>query len=122
MKNPAAPTTLLLKALLLLCVVPAFGDDGLTIILNNNTTTNIRVTVYDRAARPAQKILSNQTINGFASMTVMVSADDSGLGHISWTATTVDEDMRQCAHRDKPHLSDHATVQVYANRECSGAN
>jgi hypothetical protein len=64
----------------------AFGDDGLSITINNNTTDNLLVTVYDLNASPVARVLSNQTINGFASLTVTIMADNSGAGHLSWTA------------------------------------
>ncbi len=122
MKTAATPIRTILGALLLLSIAPAFGDDGMSITISNDTTRNIRVTVFDQNAHPAQKIVSNQTINGFASISVTVSTDDSGLGHISWTATTVDQDMRRCGHHDKPGLHDQDTVHVYVNAECPGGS
>ncbi len=76
------------------------------------------VTVYDLNTDPAQKILASQVINGFATVSVSVTADDSGHGHLSWSATTVDRDMRQCGHRDKPDLNDGDTVHVSADDDC----
>jgi len=95
-----------------------FGQGGLTITISNDTTTNILVTVYDLNANPAQRILSGQLMNGFATISVTVTPDSSGQGHLSWTATTLDRDMRQCGHRDKPNLNDGDTVHVYANDDC----
>jgi hypothetical protein len=97
----------------------ALAGDGLTITINNNTTGNLLVTVYDRNAQPPQRVLSGEVINGFASIKISIAADDSGHGHLSWTATTVDRDMRRCGHHDKPKLNDGDTVHVYANSECS---
>jgi hypothetical protein len=97
----------------------ALAGDGLSITLNNNTTGNLLVTVYDRNAQPPQKVLSGQVINGFASIKISIAADDSGRGHLSWTATTVDRDMRRCGHHNKPKLNDGDTVHVYANSECA---
>jgi hypothetical protein len=114
----AALPAQILNGLLLLSVTPAFGDGGMTITINNNTTRNLLVTVYDRNTHPAQKIVSNQTINGFASISVTVATDESGLGHLSWTAVTADPDMRMCGRHDKPGLNDRDTVHVYANTEC----
>ena len=75
--------------------------------------------MYDLNAQPAQKVLSGEVINGFASIKISIAADDSGRGHLSWTATTVDRDMRRCGHHDKPKLNDGDTVHVYANSECA---
>lgn len=105
--------------LLVLGSASSFGD-GMSITINNNTTKNLIVTVYDLNTHPAQQIVSNATINGFASISVMVGADASGHGHLSWTATTVDKDMRMCGHHDKADLNDGDTVHVYANSECAG--
>jgi hypothetical protein len=94
------------------------GDGGLTITISNDGTSNILVTVYDLNTDPAQKILANQLINGFATVAVSVSADASGHGHLSWSAITQDRDMRQCGHRDKPDLNDGDTVHVSADGDC----
>ncbi|MGP8165946.1 MAG: hypothetical protein ACLQAR_10515, partial [Steroidobacteraceae bacterium] len=93
---------------------------GLTITIKNDTTSNIFVTVYDLNTNPVQKLLSNQLMNGFATVTVPLTSDSSGQGHLSWTAITVDPDMRQCGHNDKPNLSDGATVRVHADGDCGG--
>jgi hypothetical protein len=94
------------------------GDGGLTITISNDSTTNILVTVYDLNSVPVQKILASQVINGFASVAVSVSADASGHAHLSWSAITVDRDMRQCGHRDKADLNDGDTVHVSADDDC----
>jgi hypothetical protein len=105
--------------LLFLAGTAAPAGDGLTITLNNNTTANLIVSVYDLNPQPPQKILSGEVINGFASIKISISSDDSGRGHLSWTARTVDRDMRRCGHHDKPRLNDGDTVHVYANGECA---
>jgi hypothetical protein len=94
------------------------GDGGLTITISNDSTTNILVTVYDLNTDPAQKILASQLINGFATVAVSVSADGSGHAHLSWSAITLDRDMRQCGHRDSPDLNDGDTVRVSADDDC----
>jgi hypothetical protein len=94
------------------------GDGGLTITISNDSTSNLLVTVYDLNTDPAQKILASQVVNGFATVSVSVTADDSGHGHLSWSAITVDRDMRQCGHRDKPDLNDGDTVHVSADGDC----
>jgi hypothetical protein len=104
---------------LLLCLVSASAyADGLTITISNDTTSNILVTVYDLNTYPVQRLLSNQLMNGFATVSVSLSPDSSGQGHLSWTAISVDPDMRQCGHNDKPNLSDGATVHVHADGDC----
>jgi len=108
-----------LACLLLGAGTAALAGDGLTITLNNNTTGNLLVTVYDMNAQPPQKVISGAVINGFASIRISIAADDSGHGHLSWRATTVDRDMRRCGHHDKPKLNDGDTVHVYANGECA---
>ena len=104
---------------LFLAGTAALAGDGLTITLNNNTTGNLLVTVYDLNSQPPQRVLAGEVINGFASIKISIAADDAGRGHLSWTATTVDRDMRRCGHHDKPKLNDGDTVHVYANGECA---
>jgi hypothetical protein len=94
------------------------GGGGLTITISNDSTSNLLVTVYDQNTDPAQKILASQVINGFATVSVSVTADSSGHGHLSWSTTTVDPDMRRCGHRDKPGLNDGDTVHVSADGDC----
>jgi hypothetical protein len=110
---------MLIGAIGLTVGTPAFpGDGGLTVTISNDSTSNLLVTVYDLNTDPAQKILASQVINGFAAVSVSVTADDSGHGHLSWSATTQDRDMRQCGHRDKPDLNDGDTVHVTADDTC----
>jgi hypothetical protein len=107
---------------LLFCMGGAavYGDDALTITVRNDTTDSLIVTVYDRNMSPPQKVLSSEVILGSASIPVSISADSSGQGHLSWTARTVDPDMRMCGHNDKRHLNDGDTVHVQADGDCSG--
>jgi hypothetical protein len=76
------------------------------------------VTVYDMNTTPATPVLSSHTINGFASLSIQIVADASGLGRLSWTARTPDQDMRMCGSRDKPNLNGGDTVNVYADTDC----
>ncbi len=104
---------------LLLCLASASAyAQGLTITISNDSTSNILVTVYDLNTYPVQRLLSNRLMNGFATVSVSLAPDSSGQGHLSWTAITADPDMRQCAHNDKPNLSDGATVHVHADGDC----
>ncbi len=111
-------TKKLFQLLLIVMTASAFAGDGLSITINNNTTDNLLVTVYDLNASPVTRVISDQTINGFASLTVTIEADDSGAGHLSWTATTAGQDMRRCGRRDKPNLNDGDTVNVYTDSDC----
>jgi len=104
---------------LILCLASASAyADGLTITISNDSTSNILVTVYDLNTYPVQRLLSNQLMNGFATVSVSAAVDSTGQGHLSWTAITADPDMRQCGHNDKPNLSDGATVHVHADGDC----
>jgi hypothetical protein len=94
------------------------GQDGVMITINNNTSGNLLVTAYDRGAGPPQLVLSSRPIYGNASITLTVSADSSGKGHISWTAMSLDRDQRMCGHDDSPNLNDGDTVNVHADDDC----
>jgi hypothetical protein len=108
-------TKMLVPALLIVMSASVFGGDGPSITINNNTTDNLFVTVYDLNASPAVRVLSGQMINGFASLTVTIMADDSGQGHLRWSATT---DMGRCGRSDAPNLNDGDTVNVYTDSDC----
>ena len=103
--------------LLLLSGGSALGGDGVNVTISNNTTSELRVTVYDLNTQPARSVVSNYTINGFGSIMVALAPDDSGQGHLSWSATAGGP-TRECGHHDKPHLNDTDVVEVYANSEC----
>ena len=93
---------------------------GLTVTLSNGTTNDVFVTAYDLNAMTRQKILSGEVINGNASISVSLSPDASGRGHLAWTAITVDRDMGGCGHGDNAQLHDGDTVNVNADSTCPG--
>jgi hypothetical protein len=107
-----------LACLLIGICVPALAQEGLSVTITNDTSDAIYVTAYDRNASPPQLVLSNRAIYGSASLTVMITADASGQGHLSWTAITVDRDMHRCGRNDKPNLNDGDTVNVHADSDC----
>ena len=107
----------LIYALLIVTSVTAFGD-GLNVTISNNTATTLMVTVYDQNTSPVVRVLSRQTINGFASVSVSVALDDSGQGHLSWDAVSTGTDMRTCSQGDAPNLNDGDTVNVSAGSDC----
>jgi hypothetical protein len=102
----------------LICSSASGGDDILTITIYNNTSDNLLVTVYDQNTSPAQRVLSTTAIYGNASLPVSISPDGSGMGHLSWTAMTIDHDMRKCGHNDKSGLNDGDIVNVHADSDC----
>jgi len=118
MRNLNRLTISLACLLLGLGAVPALGDQGLTITIANDTSDAIYVTAYDRNANPPQMVLSSRPIYGSASITVTITPDASGQGHLSWTATTIDRDMHMCGRNDKPNLNDGDTVNVHADTDC----
>jgi hypothetical protein len=114
------------RSIMLVCLIlalsstSAVGQQGLTITISNDTSDNIYVTAYDQNANPPQIVLSSRPIYGSASITLTITADASGMGHLSWTATTIDRDMHKCGHNDKPNLNDGDTVHVHADADCGG--
>jgi hypothetical protein len=118
MRVAGSPPKRLIHVLLIMMSATAYGGEGLSVSINNDTTDDLLVTVYDMDTNPAVRVMSDQTINGFASLSVIIVADDSGEGHLSWTATTVGRDMRMCGHHDRANLNDGDTVNVSADAEC----
>jgi hypothetical protein len=104
--------------LLAVCSVSAVGGTGMMITINNNSTSDLLVTAYDLNAGAAQKVLSNEKINSFASIAVPINTDESGYGHLSWSATSVSRDSPMCGRSDAAALSDSDTVHVYADAAC----
>jgi hypothetical protein len=98
---------------------PALGDGALTIHVANDSTDSLLVSLYDRNLRRRQKVLAGEMINGDASISITISADSSGLGHVYWTAMTVDSDMRRCGHGDRRHVNGDSTIHVNADTRCS---
>jgi hypothetical protein len=99
--------------------VPAALADGLMITINNDSSDNLFVTVFDRSSSPPQQVLSHTAVYGNASISVSIAADKSGRGHLSWTAMTIDRDMRKCGHNEKSNLNDGDTVTVHADGGCA---
>jgi hypothetical protein len=109
---------LLACAASMLAGVLAFAGSGLTVKINNDSTDTILVSVYDLNANGPQRVLSNEVINGNASVAVPIAADDQGQGHVSWRARTSDTDMRMCGRGDAGNLKDGDTVPVHADAAC----
>jgi hypothetical protein len=111
--------TIALACLLFSFRSPAVLGDGLMIAINNDSSDNLLVTVYDRNTTPPQRVVSRTPIYGDASISVSITIDSSGHGHLSWTAMTIDHDMRMCGHGDKANLNDGDTVSVHADGDCT---
>jgi hypothetical protein len=116
------------KILITLCIAampmafltkPAFSDNGVSLNITNDGTDDIDVTVYDTTLGPKAVVLSHARINGFTTVPVSVSADDTGHGNISWTAVTAGKTDRKCGHADSVGLGDSAAVKVRADSDCA---
>ena len=105
-------------AVLALAQSPASAAGGVTIHVLNDTVDSLSVTLYDRNFGRKQPVVSGQIINGNASISITLTANASGQGHLSWKAATVDPDMRRCGHHDNPGLNDGETVRVHADAAC----
>lgn len=111
-------TITLLVAALLLTTDSVFGG-GVSIKITNDTTDRLLVTIYDQNFNPPQKVLPGESIGGFASVPISVTADDAGQAHVSWTATTVDKLTRMCGRGEASKLDDGSTVNVHADGDCT---
>jgi hypothetical protein len=105
-------------AVLALPYSPAAAGGSVTVHILNDSVDNLIVTLYDRNLGRKLPVLSGQIINGNASISISISANASGQGHLSWTAATVDSDMRRCGRHDDPGLNDGDTVHVHAGSRC----
>jgi hypothetical protein len=57
-------------------------------------------------------------IYGFASISIRISPDSRGYGHIKWTAISGDAESRMCGHNEMNGLNDGDLVHVHANGSC----
>jgi hypothetical protein len=105
-------------ALLALAHSPATAGGAVTVHILNDTVDNLIVSLYDRNLGRKVPVLSGQVIYGNASISISITANASGQGHLSWTAATVDADMRRCGRHDNPGLNDGDTVHVHAGARC----
>jgi hypothetical protein len=112
------PARLALLAMAALCGSEALADNVI-VTINNGSTNSLLVTVYDMNASPPVKVMSNSLINGNASLTVLLTVDSYGQGHLSWTAATRDSDMRSCGKGEKQGLNNEDSVTVDASSSCS---
>ena len=113
------PTIALASLLFSLRSPVVLGGDGLMITINNDSSDNLLVTVYDRSATPPQRVVSRTPIYGNASLPVSITIDSSGHGHLSWTAMSMDVNMRMCGRGDKANLNDGDSVNVHADGDCT---
>ncbi len=111
-------TAIIIGCLPLFCAGVAMGGEGVQVKITNDGTEDIVVTVYDMNTEPHRVILENARINGFTSLPINVIGDSTGRANLSWTATSIDKDMRQCGH-DEVAVSDEAALNVHADSNCS---
>jgi len=111
-------TAIIISCLPLFCAGVALGGEGVQVKITNDGTEDIVVTVYDMNTRPQRVILENARINGFTSIPINVIGDSTGRANLSWTATSIDKNSRQCGH-DEVALGDDASLNVHADSSCS---
>jgi hypothetical protein len=97
---------------------PAMAGGSVAVHILNDTVDNLIVSLYDRNLGRRLPVLSGQVINGSASISISITVNASGQGHLLWTAATVDADMRRCGRHDNPGLNDGDTVRVHAGARC----
>jgi hypothetical protein len=111
-------TAIMIGCLPLLSAGVALGGEGVQVKVTNDGTEDIVVTVYDMNSNPQHAVLENARINGFTSVPINVVGDSTGRAKLSWTATSIDRNSRQCGH-DEAALSDDASLNVHADSSCS---
>lgn len=113
-----------IRTAIITCCLPLFtagvalGGEGVQVKITNDGTADIVVTVYDMNTQPHRVILENARINGFTSVPINVVGDSTGRANLSWTATSLDPNSRQCGH-DEVAVSDDASLNVHADSSCS---
>lgn len=115
---PSLTAASLIAGVLAFATHRASADARVTLHIANGSTDSLIVSLHDRNLRRRQQVLSGQVINGNASISITVSADAKGQGHVYWSAMTLDPDMRRCGHEDKRGVNDGSTIQVSADGAC----
>ncbi|HEV7610327.1 MAG TPA: hypothetical protein VGO37_00445 [Steroidobacteraceae bacterium] len=118
MRSPVK-AALILSCVALLLAGSALGGAGIAAKIANDSTDDILVTVYDRSMSVQQIVLTNERVNGFASVPITLVGDGTGKAQVSWTATSIDSVKGRCGHGDAV-LSNGGTVNVHADSSCSG--
>ena len=119
MRSPVR-AAVILSCVALLLAGSALGGGGIATKITNDSTDDILVTVYDHSMMPRQVVLTNERINGFASVPITLVGDGTGRAQVSWTATSIDSVQGRCGHGDAV-VSNGGTVNVHADASCSGA-
>jgi hypothetical protein len=108
--------------LLLVSAAAQSGLSGVDITIANDGTEDVLVTVYDTSTQPNGQpkalVFARERINGFTSIPVSLTADQTGRANIAWTAVTVGAQSRRCGHATQVGLTDSALVSVHADSEC----
>jgi hypothetical protein len=118
MRTISQPFIILSLSLMLLASAAAVADDAVTIRIYNDGAEAVVVNVYDMNGQPPGAILANQRINGFAWISVSVTAGAVGKGHVQWTARTADTSSHKCGYQDMHGVANDAFVYVFANSTC----
>jgi hypothetical protein len=111
-------SVIILGLSLMLSVGAALADDPVTIRMYNDDADDIVVSVYDLNAQPPEAVVAGQRINGFAWISVSVSAGVLGKGHVKWIARTADSDFHRCGHQEVHGVANDALVYVSVNSSC----
>ncbi len=119
MKRVNVKTIVLTAIPLALLSAAALGGDGLSVNITNDGTEDIVVTVYDLTVGANAVVLSHTRINGFTTVPVSLSPDETGKGNISWTAVSADKSSHLCGHEEKVGLGDSSSVTVHADTRCN---
>jgi hypothetical protein len=115
---------LILSGLPLLLVGAAAhsGLSGVDITLANDGTEDVLVTVYDTSTQPNGQpkavVFTRERINGFTSIPLSLTADQTGRANIAWSAVTVGTESTKCGHATQAGLTDSSLVSVHADSEC----
>ena len=89
------------------------------VAITNNSTANIVVTVYDMNTNSHRPVLANQTIYGFSSVPVSLTADAAGKGHVLWTASSHAAETALCGHGNQSGLTQHDAVEIHVDSSCT---
>ena len=111
-------SVIILGLSLMLSVGAALADDPVTIRMYNDDADDIVVSVYDLNAQPPEAVVAGQRINGFAWISISVTAGAVGKGHVKWFARNDGSSFHSCGYQDVHGVAYDALVYVSANSSC----
>src|ERR1700722_4269471 len=105
-------------SLILMAGAEAVAKDPVTVKIYNDDAESVDLRVYDLNAQPPNALIANQRVNGFAWISISVTAGAVGRGHVKWIARTADPSFHRCGSQEVHGVANGSFVYVFADSNC----